>query len=87
MAQRSSTARKIVGLGFTPTEARHGFLIDVPKGSAHDDRISITEHRGDDLNQLCEPSVDPPSPGKSGLHLKIAHPNRSTTAISTISSP
>lgn len=26
----SSSARKIVGLGFLPEEARHGFLIDIP---------------------------------------------------------
>jgi hypothetical protein len=30
----ASATRKIVGLGFLPEEARHGFLIDVPKGSA-----------------------------------------------------
>ena len=26
----SSSARKVVGLGFLPGEARHGFLIDIP---------------------------------------------------------
>ena len=29
----SSATRKVVGLGFLPEEARHGFLIDIPKGS------------------------------------------------------
>ena len=29
----ASFARKVVGLGFLPDEARHGFLIDIPKGS------------------------------------------------------
>ena len=34
MARPATTvARKFVGLGFLPDEARHGFLIDVPKGS------------------------------------------------------
>jgi hypothetical protein len=44
--------RRVVGLGFLPDEARHGFLIDIPKGSSAEERICITEHRGDDLDQL-----------------------------------
>lgn len=44
--------RKCLGLGFLPEEARHGFLIDVPKGSAQTDLISISEHRGSDLHHL-----------------------------------
>jgi len=45
-------SRKVVGLGFLPEEARHGFLIDVPKGSAASEMICITEHRGNDLDHL-----------------------------------
>ena len=71
MARQPSTARKTVGLGFIPAEARHGFLIDVPRGNSCDDRISITEHRGNDLNQLGERSVDPSLPGGSGLRVVI----------------
>jgi len=56
MARKPTTPRKTVGLGFIPAEVRHGFLIEVPKGTGRDDRISITEHRGDDLNQLGERS-------------------------------
>jgi hypothetical protein len=42
----SSSTRKVVGLGFLPEEARHGFLIDIPKGSGSSEMICITEHRG-----------------------------------------
>ena len=67
----SITARKTVGLGFLPSEARHGFLIDVPKGSGMGELVSITEYRGDDLNQLGERSGNPPSPGNQGLRVVI----------------
>jgi len=49
---RNGTSRKIVGLGFLPIEARHGFLIEVPKGKGRHDWISIAEHRNVDLTQL-----------------------------------
>ena len=39
---KSLPGRKLIGLGFLPAEARHGFLIDVPKGSGGSDLISIT---------------------------------------------
>jgi hypothetical protein len=32
--------------------SRHGFLIDVPKGSGGSEMICITEHRGNDLDHL-----------------------------------
>jgi len=54
MARGSVTARKVVGLGFLPAESRHGFLVDVPKGTRATDLIRITEHRGDDLGALGE---------------------------------
>src|SRR5262245_20617499 len=49
---RSGTGRQTVGLGFLPVEARHGFLIEVPKGSSRNDYIRITEHRNADLSQM-----------------------------------
>jgi hypothetical protein len=67
----SSPSRKPIGLGFLPAEARHGFLIDVPKGSGSGDFISITEHRGDDLNQLGERGTSAPNPNDSGLRVVI----------------
>ena len=49
---RNGTTRQIVGLGFLPTEARHGFLIEIPKGSGKNDYIRISEHRNVDISQL-----------------------------------
>ena len=48
--RRTTSDRRIIGLGFLPEEARHGFLIDIPKGSGKGDMICITEHRGSDLD-------------------------------------
>ena len=67
----SSSARKGVGLGFLPEEARHGFLIDIPKGSGGSDLITITEHRGDDLDHLGVRAVKAPSPGDPSLRVII----------------
>ncbi|MCC7226162.1 MAG: DUF3780 domain-containing protein [Burkholderiaceae bacterium] len=71
MQSSTSGARKSIGVGFLPDEARHGFLVDVPKGSGSDDIICITEHRGDDLNQLGVRTVDTPSPNDSSLRVVI----------------
>lgn len=49
---RTGSERQPVGLGFLPVEARHGFLIEVPKGSSKSDYIRITERRNVDLSQL-----------------------------------
>lgn len=49
---RNGTDRKIAGLGFLPVEARHGFLIEVPKGQGRNDWICIAEYRNVDLTQL-----------------------------------
>ena len=65
------SARRVVGLGFLPDEARHGFLIDVPKGSGSSDHIFISEHRGDDLNRLGERSTDIPAPAHPSLRVFI----------------
>lgn len=54
-----------------PEEARHGFLIDIPKGSANSDWICITEHRGSELDQLGARVVDPPSPNNPSLRVLI----------------
>ena len=53
MARSPATpARRAIGLGFLPDEARHGFLINVPKGTAGSDSILISEHRGNDLDHM-----------------------------------
>lgn len=67
----SPPARKVIGLGFLPNEARHGFLVHIPKGSNGNDFICITEHRGDDLDQLGGSTVKPPSPGDPSLRVII----------------
>jgi hypothetical protein len=48
----SSSSRKAIGVGFLPDEARHGFLITVPKGNSSSDRIFITEHRWNSLGEF-----------------------------------
>jgi hypothetical protein len=68
---RKATTRTVIGLGFLPDEARHGFLVDVPKGSGANDIICITEHRGDDLDQLGSRTVAPPSPNDPSLRVVI----------------
>ena len=58
-------------MGFLPEEARHGFLIDVPKGSAASEMICITEHRGNDLDHLGARAVDAPQPNDPALRVVI----------------
>jgi hypothetical protein len=69
--QSTSSVRKVVGLGFLPDEARHGFLVDVPKGNASGDLICITEHRGEDINHLGARAIDAPSPKDPSLRVLI----------------
>ena len=64
-------ARKAIGLGFVPAEARHGFLIAIPKGSGKGDLVTITEHRGSDLNQLGERDLNEPSPSDPSLRVVL----------------
>ncbi|QMV74459.1 DUF3780 domain-containing protein [Comamonas piscis] len=72
MARSStSTNRKVVGLGFLPDEARHGFLIDVPKGISSSNMICITEHRGNDLDSLGARASQPPQPNDPALRVVI----------------
>lgn len=49
-AEKKSMTQKVIGLGFVTVEARHGFLIEVPKGSGRGDFIRISEHRNVDLS-------------------------------------
>lgn len=66
-----TSARKVIGLGFLPEEARHGFLIDIPKGSAGSDTICISEHRGFGLNQLGVRELNATSPLDPSLRVVI----------------
>ena len=72
MARPATTStRKFVGLGFLPDEARHGFLIDVPKGSGQSDMVCITEHRGSDLDSLGVRDIAAASPSDPSLRVVI----------------
>ncbi len=71
MPKKKTSARKTIGLGFLPQEARHGFLIDVPKGNSRSEVICITEHRGNDLTPLGERESGPPNPNDPGLRVVI----------------
>lgn len=72
MASASATSnRKIVGLGFLPEEARHGFLIDVPKGSSPSELICISEYRGADLDHLGVRAISAPTPSDPALRVLI----------------
>jgi len=66
---RNGTTRKIAGLGFLPVEARHGFLIDVPKGTGRNDWIRIAEYRNVDLTQV--ESCDSPQDEKVGANSEL----------------
>ena len=67
----SVSVRKVIGLGFLPNEALHGFRIDIPKGKSGSDMICITEHRGDELKGVGETSLDPLSPNDPSLRVVI----------------
>jgi hypothetical protein len=61
----------MIGLGFLPDEARHGFLIDVPKGAGGNDRVCISEHRGNDLDHMGMRDAVSTSPGDPSLRVVI----------------
>lgn len=71
--QKGGTERPPHGCwpGLLPEEARHGFLIDAPKGSAASEMICITEHRGKDLDHLGARGVDAPQPNDPALRVVI----------------
>lgn len=72
MVRAVATAKpSTIGLGFQPDQARHGFLVSIPKGTAQDDVVTVAEYRGNDLNQLGEPSRSVISPTESGLRVMI----------------
>ena len=68
---RSIPSRNAIGLGFLPDEARHGFLIAVPKGTGGGDIICISEHRGNELNDLGMQEKAATSPSDPSLRVLI----------------
>lgn len=72
MASATATShRTIVGLGFLPEEARHGFLVEVPKGSSSSELICISEYRGADLDHLGVRAISAPAPSDPALRVMI----------------
>lgn len=71
--QSSATAitRRVLGLGFLPEEARHGFVIEVPKGKARDDLIAITERRESGLADFAAASPAAATPLSPDLRVLI----------------
>lgn len=67
----SLPTRKVLGLGFLPEEARHGFLIDVPKGAGASDMVCVSEHRGNDLDHMGVRDSVATSPGDTSLRVLI----------------
>ena len=70
-ATAATNARRVVGLGFLPDEARHGFLIDVPRGSSPTELVCITEHRGTDLDHLGARHTGAPNPTDPALRVLV----------------
>ncbi len=71
MARDTAQARKALGLGFIPEEARHGFQLDIPKGTGGADLVRITEHRGNDLGALGVSAMASTSPNDPSLRVVI----------------
>ena len=65
--KKASPKRKVTGLGFLAKEARHGFLVQVPKGSGKGDLVSISEHRGDSLDGMEGAAYDETAPAPQSL--------------------
>jgi hypothetical protein len=66
-----TTTRRVIGLGFMPEEARHGFVIEVPKGKARDDLIAITERRESGLADFAAATPAAAAPLAPGLRVLI----------------
>ena len=65
----SPSARKVVGLGFLPEEARHGFVIHVGDSTAKSAPVLIAELRSADWREDRLP--EPPPPGDPALRVLI----------------
>jgi len=67
----SRPTKNAIGLGFLPDEARHGFLIDIPKGVGGGDIVCISEHRGNDLDHTGVRDSVATSPGDPSFRVLI----------------
>ena len=84
--RRNTGLRKTVGIGLLEGESRHGFLIEVPKGTSKSDYIRITEHRNVDLSQIdSSQMIEKLVQDQSRDQLDIASPT--AAAVSLDSAP
>lgn len=65
------STRRVLGLGFEPAVARHGFVIEVPKGSGRNDLIAISEHRESGLSDFTSSVPATSAPTTPGLRVLI----------------
>jgi len=70
-ATSADSGRRVIGLGFIPAEARHGFVIEVPKGNGRDDLVAITEHRENGLVEVTTPTNASATPTARNLRVLI----------------
>lgn len=68
---RAKGQAKVVGLGFLAEEARHGFLVSVPKGAGSSDLVCVSELRGNDLTALEQSESTAPSLNDPSLRVVI----------------
>lgn len=63
--------RRVLGLGFEPAVARHGFVIEIPVGKGRDDLIAITERRESGLTDFATSSAASTAPSSPNLRVLI----------------
>ena len=63
--------RRVVGLGFIPAESRHGFVVEVPRGTARDDLVAITERRESGLEEFAAETAAAATPTARNLRVLI----------------
>lgn len=69
--EKDVSNRRVIGLGFLPDEARHGFVVSTPKGKSRDDLISICEKREDGRSELAGSPPESLAPTDPSLRVLI----------------
>ncbi len=70
-SSNTASTRRVLGLGFMPDEARHGFVIEVPKGKGREDLIAISERRESGLTDFAASSPSASAITSPGLRVLI----------------
>jgi hypothetical protein len=71
LSTSTESTRRVIGLGFEPAVARHGFVIEVPKGSGRNDLIAITERRESGLSDFASAAPAHSAPTAPALRVLI----------------